>query len=448
MQPFSFLDVMIFFIYLIIFGLGIIFFTKGRMDEKERKIFLNAFLAKTVFTILYCMIIKFVYTSGDSLLYYRFAVKVNNLEGNSIINTLKFFENPDITQIMDGSMSDNYLKSARTVFMIKLTAIINLFTFKSFLVTSWFYSLFAFAGVWFLYRSLNKWLGSHFDIFLTLLLFYFPTFSIWTSGILKDTLIAGSLAFYLYGFINIMLGSPSRFKNILFIVLSLILMMQVKSYVAYSLLACIIFYFMAVILGKINNTLIKATVLASFFTFISGFVVFFSAQLMQSFNQFIIENLLQDAIRQYERLDSVTIKRQLDNSRYSLGIDIFNVQLTPITVLKLIPNAIITTLYRPFLWEVNKVLQLFSALENLFGFILSMWFILKTGFFRFFKILFSQPFFVYLVAFVLIFAFFIGLSSGNFGTLSRYRTPCIATYYILLYMVYYRGQQYKVGIYK
>jgi hypothetical protein len=40
--------------------------------------------------------------------------------------------------------------------------------------------------------------------------------------------------------------------------------------------------------------------------------------------------------------------------------------------------------------------------------------------------------------FTMIFAFAVGLSSGNFGALSRYRIPCLPMYGLALVLIYYR----------
>jgi hypothetical protein len=105
------------------------------------------------------------------------------------------------------------------------------------------------------------------------------------------------------------------------------------------------------------------------------------------------------------------------------------------SVLRLAPAAVIVSLFRPFLWEVNNPLMLFSSLESLLNLLLTIYLIIKLRlkFFRYLQI----PEVFFCLTFALIFAFGVGVSSYNFGTLARYKIPLYPFYLIGMGLIYY-----------
>jgi hypothetical protein len=88
------------------------------------------------------------------------------------------------------------------------------------------------------------------------------------------------------------------------------------------------------------------------------------------------------------------------------------------------PQAVVVTLYRPFLWEARKVIIALSALEA----IIFLFFTLKLIFKKkggIFKMLGKDANMMFFLIFSLIFAFAVGITSYNFGSLSRYKIPCL-----------------------
>ena len=93
------------------------------------------------------------------------------------------------------------------------------------------------------------------------------------------------------------------------------------------------------------------------------------------------------------------------------------------TMIGLAPEAINVSLFRPYLWEVKNPLMLFSALESTLLLFIVVYVVAKERLRIFagvtqFNILFA-------LSFSLIFAFAIGVSTYNFGTLVRYKVPLL-----------------------
>jgi hypothetical protein len=60
----------------------------------------------------------------------------------------------------------------------------------------------------------------------------------------------------------------------------------------------------------------------------------------------------------------------------------------------------------------------------------------KAGPFRFIKWIFKDPLIMYCFLFAVIFGLFVGASTLNFGTLVRYKIPCLPFYSISLFLIF------------
>jgi hypothetical protein len=103
-------------------------------------------------------------------------------------------------------------------------------------------------------------------------------------------------------------------------------------------------------------------------------------------------------------------------------------------MLRLAPQAVNVSLFRPYLWEVNNPLMLLAALESLALLGLTIFVIIRARgtIFRWLV----QPEVLFCLAFSLIFAFSVGVSTYNFGTLSRYKIPLMPFYLVAIGLIY------------
>jgi hypothetical protein len=113
-----------------------------------------------------------------------------------------------------------------------------------------------------------------------------------------------------------------------------------------------------------------------------------------------------------------------------------NFSINTTNPLTLVPNSLVATFFRPFLWEVKSPVALFSALESSILLILTLFFFFKRGIGKYFRLAFADPRLLMCFVFSMIFAVAIGASTSNFGALSRYKIPCMPFYFIMLLMLY------------
>jgi hypothetical protein len=101
------------------------------------------------------------------------------------------------------------------------------------------------------------------------------------------------------------------------------------------------------------------------------------------------------------------------------------------------PKAVNVTLFRPYLWESKKIIVFLNALESLAILLVTIKVLLLIGLRKIVKSIRENYTIQFTIIFSLIFSFFVGISSYNFGALSRYKIPCIPFYLLTLVLIYY-----------
>jgi hypothetical protein len=109
---------------------------------------------------------------------------------------------------------------------------------------------------------------------------------------------------------------------------------------------------------------------------------------------------------------------------------------TFIGLAKLLPQAAINALFRPFLWEAKKLTSLMAAIEGAFFFGLTIFVFFRRGPLTPFKMMAKDSTILFSFLFSIVFATAIGMNCFNLGTLVRYKIPCLPFYIISLMLIY------------
>ena len=158
--------------------------------------------------------------------------------------------------------------------------------------------------------------------------------------------------------------------------------------------------------------------------------MFFSQKFTKEMGRYSLENVAQTAASTRGWISYVSEKQE--GSTYDLGA--FDPSIGG--MLSKFPQAVVVTLFRPFPWEARKVIIALSALEALIFLYFTLRALFKKG--KQFKTIFKDPNITFFLIFSLIFAFAVGISSYNFGALSRYKIPCLPFYAAFLMIVLYK----------
>jgi hypothetical protein len=160
--------------------------------------------------------------------------------------------------------------------------------------------------------------------------------------------------------------------------------------------------------------------------------MYISTLIANEFSELALENIANSAIR-----TQTNIQAYEAGSTYNIG------EVSPglFGLLQKAPLAFATTMYRPFVWEISSFIMLFSAFESLLMLSFTLWIFYKVGVSNFFKHLFGKPIVFFCFSFSLIFAIAVAISAGNFGTLVRYKIPCLPYYLIAMTLIYFYSEK-------
>jgi len=125
-------------------------------------------------------------------------------------------------------------------------------------------------------------------------------------------------------------------------------------------------------------------------------------------------------------------------SNYALGAE------TPPTLvgqLAFVPVALLASLFRPTIFEARNLLMLANAAETTLLTLLFLRMLFTRNFRGIRRQAMEDPFLVFCAVFVLTFGIAVGLTSTNLGTLSRYRSPILPFFVVLLVVL---GKPFRV----
>lgn len=288
-----------------------------------------------------------------------------------------------------------------------------------------------FMAFWSFYIYFQKLFGIH-RWYLAIALFATPALATWTSDLMKEAVCTAALLTCMRLFHRMAIEQRVSLGGMVLFLVCANLILLIKTYLLMLALPVWgLWLYLHYVSGQ-GNVLLKlitAPVLGLGLLAASYVLV---TNLSAGSKRFSTENLLVQAEAIQSDLSSDYYYTRSQGSRY---------EITPInaaeptTVLVGLPLGLFTTLFRPFPWEANNPLFMLAALESMLIFFLS----LRAGFLLFNRQIrrafFRKEIVVFLTYALILFAI-LGIISGNFGNLVRYKTPGFVFYCLSLAYVY------------
>lgn len=400
-------------------------------NETTRAYFFPALSVKFLGAIALGCLYQFYYNGGDT---YNF-----HTHGSRIIWEA-FMDSPStgLSMIFSGGVHEpeffNYssqiyfFTDSSSFTVIRLAAVIDLFTFSTYSATALFFAFFSFIGSWFLFLTFyRKYPDLHFWIAIGCL--FIPSVFFWGSGILKDTLVIGGLGLLTWTLNELFIEKQISLLKVGLMIMVIILIFSVKKFMLQAFLPAAIIWIYLSNVDRIHSFVLRVMVLpiAIILAFVGAY--FSAVKIGEDDPRYALEN-----IGYTSRITARDIRFQSGKdagSGYELS-SYFDGTIS--SALRLAPEGIIVTLFRPFLWEVRNPLMLVSALESFVFLLFTLFIIVRKGYGSLFKIL--NPEVAFTFAFSLVYAFAAGVSTYNFGTLARYKIPIIPFYFLGLVILY------------
>ena len=423
-------DLILFPVYLMLFYF---FFSarRKRIADPVLKIY-----HKRGFWIKALMALPFAYfnfrlSPGDSyVLYHVEGVNIYHLMLKSASN-IRWLTGTGEEYNLSGLLADTwnlgYCRDPNNFMIVRIVAVLSFLSFGKYLITCLFFSMISYSGVWRLYRFFYDQYP-HLHRQLAIAILYLPTFVFWSSGILKDPLCTGAMGWLTYGLYQAIFIKKNFIKDAIIILLSSYVLIILKVYILVAYAPFLILFLLLKNVNLVKNTLLKVFLGISLLVGIMLGFTQIMKQLQSSVSKYAGEGFTK-TIQGYQK--SYSEQDSWAQSNFSLGVE-FDGSVT--SLVKMAPAAVVATLYRPFIWESRKLSTLLSSLESLAIMLFTLKVLWTLGLGKFFKSI-RDPAIFYCMSFSLLFALFVGATTPNFGTLCRYKIPCMPFYIISLILM-------------
>ncbi len=435
----NFLDFLLFPVYVLIFYFIFSARRKNYTDPILKHYHKQGFWIKIVAVMAFTFFNTMISVGDSFLLFFTEGTNICHMimKDSSQIKWL-YLPSIDYDQtLLKNPNNMGYLKGENNYMIVRITALFSFVSFQKYLILNLFFSMLSFSGVWRLYRFFYEQYP-HLHKQLAIAILYLPTFVFWSSGILKDPICTGALGWLTYALYETFFKKKDIIKNAIIIFISGYLLYVIKVYI---LISYVPFFFLFLVLKNVN--LIKSRVMR--IGFVLGLIVAAITMFTTVMSQ--LAGTLgayggDDVTKNISIYQKAYAEQEDVGSSFSLGVEYDgSVQ----SLLKIAPAAIVATLFRPFIWESKKISTLFSSIESMIILFFTLSVLYKARPLNFLRSIAKDPTVLYCLLFSLLFALFVGATTANFGTLVRYKIPCMPFYVAAMFIIQDRIKKTKKG---
>lgn len=405
-------------------------------DSVNRVYYFPALTVKLIGAVALGLVYQFYYGGGDTFMYHTYGSRV-------IWNA--FMDSPSAgidLLLADSNNPWDVYKYASQIYMfrdsnsytiVKFAAIFDFITFSTYSATACLFAVLSFIGSWQFYLTFYKQYP-RLHASLAVAAFFIPSVFFWGSGLLKDSVTLAFLGIATYQCYLLFIERKFRTVNFLLLIVSLYFLFSIRKFILQAYLPPVILWIGVSHFYRIRSVILRTLMIP----FVAGLLMvsgyYTVVKIGEDDDKYAVTRLAETA-----RVTAYDIRYwsgRYAGSGYSLGeLDgSFN------TMIRLAPQAINVSLFRPYIWEVRNPLMLLSALESLLLLLLCLYILAKKRLSIFAS--FSQANILFALAFSLVFAFAIGISTYNFGTLVRYKVPLLPFFVTaLILLLDYSGKE-------
>jgi hypothetical protein len=418
------------FYLLMAIGYGYYVRNKNIRDKPEYQYFISGLLVRIFGAMALGLVYFFYYNGGDTTNYHQTASAFANL----------LFDNQEdfwIGWLGNGkdyhfSFSEQtgypvyHPRDHHSFFVVRLLIPIVMLSFHSYFACAILVAIVTYGGLWKLYQTFLYEFPELKKEFAIACL-YVPSCVFWGSGLMKDSFTLSAVGWFTYSFYFFFIKKQFSIKFIIYMFIASFIILSIKPYIFFALLPGVIFWLSNNQIKKINHKITRSLV-APFFIGAAIFAGYFALnQMGDSLGLYKVDSVLDRA---------VIVQKDMKAEYYAgktFDIGDFDASITG--VLSKAPVAIFSGIFRPGIWDVRNVVMLVSSLENTYLLLLTIFLLIKLKFFGFFKMIRQNPILLFAMLFSLFFAFSVGLTVANFGSLVRLRIPELPFFVAGLFMM-------------
>ncbi|MBD2766408.1 hypothetical protein IC235_00710 [Hymenobacter sp. BT664] len=412
-------------IYLIAYGVR-----SSVTNVYTKKYFIPALSVKLLGAIALGILYHTVY-GGDTNNYYHEASIVYRAFGDSFAAGWELVTTAgDVTPAISKYTEQMWWfgRGSNEYFVTRVAGVFALLCFDTYTVIALLFAVVTFSGMWAMYMTFAK-IRPHAYKELATAVFFLPSVFFWGSGLLKDSLCLGALGWLFYAFYR---GAIER-RNLLRCTTmgagAIGVIFSMKVYILLAFVPPALLWVFNESIRDIRSTAIR-WLLKPLFLSVGGVLAIYSfSRLSATDARFNLENIGAQSKITANYLQQISKAEK--GSGYNIGVQDGTIG----GMVKLAPQAVVVSLFRPFLWEARNPTMALSALESAYFLLLTLRILWRVGIARTFSTISLEPVLMLCFVFSLIFAISVGISSGNFGTLVRYKIPLMPFYLSGLYIL-------------
>ncbi len=442
MQYITILDyVLLPFVLAIVYGLA---FQKRNKKYPHghpwRHYYIPGLTVKIIGALFIGMLYQYYYGGGDTFNYFRYGKVINSAANESVIkwiNLLLHIPGYYEAGYYEYTSQIPWYNATANYTVCSITAFISFFTLGTYLPAAVLFAFISFSGIWALFRTFATIYPQLLRPIAIAVLFIPSTF-IWGSGIFKDTICMFGLGWLTYASIRFLVQKDFSLRNIFIAVASFTLIATVKIYILLGFIPALIMWILFIYTHRISSLgprLVLKILVIGITT--AGFLFVMQTFGEQYLGRYSLDNV-EETAEANRRWITYSGSRK-EGSSYDLG----NFDPSIQGMLSKFPLAVNVTLFRPYLWESGKVIIFLSAVEAFLFLLITLKVLFKVGLKRSWKTIGANPTIQFCLIFSIIFAFAVGVSSYNFGALSRYKIPCLPFYALAIVLIFYSNSKPK-----
>jgi hypothetical protein len=392
-----------------------------------RKYYLLGLYAKFTGAIFIALIYQYYYGVGDTFYFYYHSKVINASISDSwgtwwsLMMHDSALESPKAYKYIEQMF---WYSDTSSYTVARIGALFGLFCGTTYMPMAITFAFFAFMGIWAMFRTfVSIYPGLSKELAIAFL--FIPSTVVWGSGFFKDTVCMFGLGWLTYSTFRIFINRDYSIRNIIMLVFSFWLISVVKIYIILAFVPALAIWLLTTYTKKISSSALRFLLRVGFAALTIVAFFFFTQVFAEELNKYSLERIERTATETRWWLSTASGD---EGSNYDLG------EFDPSIggMLLKFPQAVAVTLFRPFPWEAKKVIVLLSAAEALFFVFFTIQAFRKSGFGKTIQLVRHDPTLLFCLVFSLIFAFAVGISSFNFGALSRYKIPCLPFYASLI----------------
>jgi len=396
-------------------------------DAVNRRYFFPALTVKVIGALAVGFIYQFYYSGGDT---YNYHTHGSRHIWNAIMdapNGLNLLWNGDSKGLYPYYSRIVFYNDPASYFIVRIAAVFDLFTFSSYSATALLFATISFSGMWLFFKAFYEQFP-HLHRWIALAAFFIPSVFFWGSGLLKDTVTLAGVGALMYTIKRMLIDKNFGLGTVFLFLFSAFIIFSIKKYILLCFLPAAILWVYLSNLSRIRSIVSRVLLVP----FVIGIIILSGywavLKVGESDERYSLSKIPETA-----RITAYDIgfwTGRNAGSTYTLG----ELDGTFSNMFSKAPQAINVALFRPYLWEVRNPLMFISAIESFVILLFTMYvfFVQRHVFFK----MLLDPNVIFCLLFCLTFAFAVGISTYNFGTLSRYRIPMLPFYVMALVLMF------------